>query len=141
MYQTVGNTTVRVILVLILPPMHAQLCELRENILSRLYASDYLIQENSTSQILVFKDRYMVHCYVSDNFQNPRSKLGQSSISLVQFKCCIEVFLTSSIRPWEAEAVKLDLPKAKSPSYHLASASTLSEQGWNKPFATKIHQF
>ena len=140
MYQTVGNTTVGVILVLILPPMHAQLCELCDNILSRLYVSEYLIQDNSTSQVLVFKDRYMVHCYVSDNFQNPRSKLAQSSISLVHV-CCIEVFLTSSIRPWEAEAVKLDLPKAKSPSHHLASASTLSEQGWNKPFATKIHQF
>ncbi len=80
-------------------------------------------------------------CYIAMYqliFRSTRSNLGHSSISLVHV-CSTEVFITLSKRPWEEEAVKLDLPTA--PSHHLVSASTSSELGDNKQFATKIHRF
>lgn len=54
--------------------------------------------------------------YISPDVQNPRSKLGRSSISLVHV-CSFEAFFTLSIGPYEAQGVELDLPKGKSPSH------------------------
>lgn len=57
--------------------------------------------------------RNHLSCVLADNIQNPRSKLGPSSISLVHASS-IEVFLTLSI----GLAVELDSTKAKAPSRH-----------------------
>lgn len=68
--------------------------------------------------------------YVFADVQNPRSKLGPSSISLMH-AYSVEVFLTLSI------GLVVELDSAKAPSRHWVSASILTKPGYTKQWQQK----